>query len=127
MAGRTTPSTITVFASAARTATTNGDAFRIQGDGYRGLAIQITATALAATPSVVFTVQSFGSGAWSTHLSSAAVTTAAPTTVNLVVHPDAADTANLSENTTLPKVWRIIATHGDADSITYSVLAWPLR
>lgn len=125
MSAKSNPGTLTLFASAARTASATGDPFRIQGDSYRGLVVQIDATAAAATPSVVFTVQGHNGTTWTTHLASAAVT--AVGTTNLIVHPDAADTANVSESTTLPKAWRVIATAGDADSLTYSVKAWVLR
>ncbi len=127
MSAKRDPGTITIFASAARTASANGDMVKIKGGQYRGLAVQIDATASAATPSVVFTVQSStdGGASWSTHLASAAVTGVA--TVNLICHPDAVDIANLSENSAFPNVWRVIATAADADSLTYSVKAWALR
>jgi hypothetical protein len=97
--------------------------FRTQG--YRGLVVQINATAASATPSVVFTVQSSADGTtWATHLASAAIT--GISTTNLVCHPDAADIANVSETTTFPSKWRVIATAADADSLTYSVKAWTL-
>lgn len=127
MGAKRDPGTLTIFASAARTASATGDVLKIKGGQYRGLAIQIAATAAAATPSVVFTVQGSTNGgqSWTTHLESAAVTGVA--TVNLVCHPDAADIANLSETTAFPNVWRVIATAADGDSLTYSVKAWPLR
>ena len=116
----------TLFASAARTATATSSVFRRTGQA-RGFAIQVDCTASADTPSVVFTLQNrttTNGGTWATVLASAAVTGAA--TVNLIAHPDAADTANLSENTQTLDVWRVIATHADSDSITYSVKVWPL-
>lgn len=125
MSARTNPGTLTVFASAARTASATSSPFRTQG-AYAGLAVQINATASAATPSVVFTVQSSSDGVtWATHLASAAVTGTG--TTNLICHADAADTANLSENSAFPSIWRVIATAADSDSLTYSVKAWVLR
>lgn len=119
-------SPITVFASSARTATATSDVYRIQGGHYTGLAVQISVTAASATPSVVFTVESqAGQGDdFTTQLASAAIT--ATGTTNLILHASAADTANISESTQIERKWRIVGTHADADSITYSVKAWPL-
>lgn len=114
----------TIFASAARTASATSSVYRLP-PGTRGFAVQINATAASATPSVVFTVQNISSDAWSTVLASAAVT--GISTVNLVVHPDAVDIANLSENTQTKDVFRVIATAGDADSLTYSVKLFPIK
>lgn len=127
MSAKQSPGTITLFASAARTATATSDMVKIKGDQYRGLAVQIDATASALTPSVVFAVESSTDGGvtWAAHLASAAVTGVA--TVNLICHPDAVDIANLSENSAFPNVWRVKATAADADSLTYSAKAWPLR
>lgn len=127
MAARQSPGTFTLFASAARTASATSSVVKIKGKQYRGLAVQIDATDSAATPSVVFTLQSSTNGgqSWSTYLESAAITGAG--TTNLICHPDAADTANLSENSAFPNVWRAIATAADSDSLTYSVKAWALR
>lgn len=113
----------TIFASAARTASATSDVFRFTGQ-TRGVALQINVTAAAATPSVVFTIQNMASDAWATVLASAAITGTG--TTNLIAHPSAADTANLSENTQSKDVWRVIATAADADSLTYSVIAFPL-
>lgn len=111
----------TVFASAARTATVNSELFESQG--ARGVHVIIDVTAASATPSVVFTIQGYsGLGDdYYTLLASAAIT-GTGTTV-LKVFPGATAAANLAANDTLPPRWRVIATHGDADSITYSVMA----
>lgn len=119
-------SPITVFSSAARTASATSDPYRIQGDNYRGLLLVINCTAVTSTPSVTFTIQSQTASAdWSAQLVSSAVTSANTTTL-IVAHPDAPDRANVSENTQIGKAWRVVATHADSDSITYSVLAYPL-
>lgn len=125
MSAKSIPTTpITLYASAARTATPSATSVnRIQGN-YRGLLVQIDCTAVTATPSVTFTVQDASPDDWTTVLASAAVT--AVGTTNLICHPDAVDRANLSENTAMRSKWRLIATHADADSITYSVKAWLL-
>lgn len=118
---------ITVFSSAARTATATSSVYRNPGT-YRGLLLFISTTAITATPSVTFAIQdSAGStDAWATVLASSAIT-AADVEAVLVVHPSVVDSANLSENGPLANQWRVVATHGDADSITYSVIAWPLK
>ena len=114
----------TVLASAARTASATSSAFRLP-PGTRGFAVQFYATASASTPSVTCTVQHMASDAWTTVLVSSALTGAG--LVNLVCHPDSADVANLGENTQVKDVWRIITTASDADSLTYSIKAFPIK
>lgn len=115
----------TILASAARTATTTSDVFRLPPTS-RGFAVQFSATALAATPSVTCSVEHLTAGAWAAVLTGAALTSA--TTQNLIVHPDAADVANISESsTTLVERFRIVMTAADADSFTYSVKVFPLK
>lgn len=115
----------TIFASAARTASATSSVYRLP-PGCRGFAVQINATAASSTPSVVFTVQHMASDAWATVLASSAVT--GISTTNLIIHPDAADIANVSESSTTTKdVFRVIATAADSDSITYSVKLFPLK
>lgn len=109
----------TAFASAARTATPtpyDGKSF-----GAKGIQIVIDTTAVTATPSVVFTLQGkdVASGKFFTILASAAIATVS--TVILRVYPGLTAAANLVATDILPANFRIIATHGDADSITYTV------
>lgn len=120
------PQPVTVLASAARTATVTSSQFDGIRSGHRGLLVVIDVTDVAATPSVVFTVQSNSGDAltWTSDLASAAVTNTGTTL--LLLHPSAPDRANVSENTSLGYKWRVVATHGDADSITYSVTAYQL-
>ena len=131
MATQTQPP-ITVFASAARTATVTSSQVRSglagSGEGHtKGLALVIDVTAVTATPSVVFTLDvATGNGAFATIATSAAMTTAA-TAACLVVHPDVAtDIANFADQGPMRTKWQLVATHADADSITYSVIAFPL-
>lgn len=124
---------ITVFASAARTATTTSAEVRVPGgvDGrgeYRGLVLLIDCTAIVSTPSVTFAVQTSSgpADAYAAVLTSAAVTAAGSTV--LVVHPSVpTERANVLDQGPLESKWRVLATHGDADSITYSVTAYPVR
>ncbi len=112
----------TVFASAARTADPTPASF-VNSDGHRGLHLVIDATAAAATPSVVFTIQGYsGLGDdYYTILASAAITGTGTTILR--VYPGLTASANVVANDVLPMQWRVIATHGDADSLTYSVNA----
>lgn len=113
---------VTVFSSAARTATATSSVF--SSNGCRGLVLIIDATALSATPSVTFTIQGvspLGSDTW-TILASAAVTSAA--TSVLRVYPGLTASANLVANDVLPGQWQVTATAGDSDSLTYSVTAY---
>lgn len=126
MGAKRSPGVVTLLASAARTASpSNAGPFRRQGM-YRGGVIQINVTAASDTPSVVFTVQhqSDVGTDWADLIASAAITGTG--TTNIVLHPDAADTANLSENTALGTAWRLKAVHADSDSITYSVKFFPV-
>jgi len=108
-----------VFRSAARTATHSSP--DISNYSGTGMVAVIDATAITATPSVVFTIEGKDptSGKYYTILASAAIV-ATGTTV-LRVHPDLTAATNTVAKDMVPAVWRITATHGDADSITYSV------
>lgn len=110
---------VTLFSSAARTATVNGA--DQTNKCAKGIIFTVDATAITSTPSVVFTLQGKDelSGKYYTILASAAVATVATTTYS--VFPGAPATANVSANFQLPRTWRLIATHGNANSITYSV------
>lgn len=109
----------TAFASAARTGTPG--AFDGVNHNAKGLHLVIDVTALASTPSVVFKVQGKDSlsGKFYDILTSAAVT--AIGTVVLKVYPGLTGTANLIANDILPRNFRVIATHANGNSITYSV------
>jgi hypothetical protein len=110
---------IVAFSSLARTATENSaDLKNIQ---FVGCHIVIDVTAIVDTPSVVFTVQGKDetSGKYYTIIESAAIATVSTTV--LKVYPGLIAVANLAVNDGFPMDFRVVATHGDADSITYSV------
>lgn len=119
---RPVPDQVTVFASAARTATVASDTFANQ-HGHRGIEFVIDATAVTASPSVVFTLQGYSplGNDFYTILASAAVVSAATTVLR--VYPGLTAATNLVANDVLPALWRINAVHGNTDSITYSVNA----
>ena len=115
---------VTVLASAARTATvSSADQNNV---GYSGLHVVIDATVDPGTASVTFTVEGKDpvSGEYYTLLASAAV--ASVSTTVLRVFPGATAAANTVANDGIPSVWRVTATHADAESITYSVAALPI-
>lgn len=119
MAAENEINNVTIFTSAARTATTNGSD---QPNKFaKGIVFTVDMTAVTATGSIVFTLQGKDdlSGKYYTILASAAVTAVATTTYT--VFPGAPATANVSANFQLPRTWRVIATAANAVSMTYSV------
>ena len=112
----------TVYASAARTATPT--AVTISTRRAKALFVVINVTAATATPSVVPTIDGYDSTSdtWFNLLTGAAITDANGD-VRLRVGNGLPVTANVSANDYLPDRVRVVMTHGDADSITYSVSA----
>lgn len=117
---RLAPRAGVAFASAARTATPT-PATIDNRDGHSGLEVTIDCTAVTDTPSVTFAIQQYdiASGKWTQLLISAAVTGTG--TTRLRVHPALTETANVDAADVLGRQLRVVPTHGDADSITYSV------
>ena len=110
----------TLYASAARTATVTGtDQFNL---GHRGLHLVIDVTAVTATPSIVPTIQGkSATGIYYDILVGTAIT--ATGTIVLKVYPGIGAVAGGAASDVLPAVWRLLLTHADADSATYSVAA----
>ncbi len=110
---------VTVYASAARTATPT--AVTVPTGRYRYLDLTLDLTALAATPSLVVTVDArdSASGKFYNLITSAAITTVSTNTYR--VGPGLTAAANLVANFVLPDSIRVTVTHGDADSATYTV------
>lgn len=111
----------TVYASAARTATPT--AVSLPTRRAKALYVVFDATAITATPSIVCTVDGYDSlsNSYWNLLTGAAVATAVKTVYRIGAGLTAA--ANLTVLDYLPDTVRITMTHGDADSITYSVSA----
>jgi hypothetical protein len=109
-----------LMTSAARTATNNsGDK---TNNFARGVRVTIDCTVDPAAASVVFTIQGkTQQGDYYTLLASAAITAVGNT--ELTVHPQITAAANTVAKNALGNVWRLLATHADADSITYSAYA----
>jgi hypothetical protein len=111
----------TVYASAARTATPT--AVDIRTGRYKGVQIVIDVTAVTSTPSTTPKIEGVDSlsGKAYTILTGAAI--AATGTVVLRVYPGCIASANLVANDVLPEQIRITLTHGNANSMTYTVSA----
>lgn len=109
---------VTIHASSARTATPSASDIH---DMHIGAHIIIDVTAVSATPSVVPVIQGLDevSGKYYAILTGIAIT-ATGTTV-LKVGPNIQALANGAAKDFLPAIWRVTMTHGDSDSITYSV------
>ena len=113
---------VTLLNSAARTASTNSadQTNRV----YRGVIVVVNVTVVpGSAPSIVFTVEGLDSltGVYYTLLASAAVTGTGTTVLR--VFPGATNSSNLVANDVLPKIWRVKAVAGNANSATYSVSA----
>lgn len=114
----------TVYLSAARTATPT--AVTVAVGRYNFLRLVVDVTAAAATPSVVVTIDALSplSGKYHNLLTSAALTeSGVPYVRVLTIGPGLPVTNNVSANSVLPDTIRVTMTHGDSDSITYSVTA----
>lgn len=114
---------MTAYTSAARTATPTARV--LYSRGATGLKVTIITTAAGVTPSVVFSIQGYdaASATYITLLASAAVTGTGTTT--LTISPNIATAANVSLNAVIPDTLKVVATHGNSVTITYSVgLVW---
>lgn len=106
-----------VFPSAARTATDSQTIICRSRAGF----FFINVTAVTATPSVVFTIKGHCPISNTSYdiLVSAAITGTGMTVLRVSEHLTAA--ANTIAKDMLPQAVTVTATHGDADSITFSV------
>ena len=108
----------TLLASAARTETqTTPDQTNYNS---RGIHVILDVTAIVDTPSITLKIEGkSASGIYYTLLEGAAVTGVG--THIYKVMPWATPVANEAVADLLPRTWRVVVTHADADSITYSV------
>lgn len=120
------PATVTLFASAARTATATGTTQ--YNNEAKGIILTVLSTAVTATPVVTPKIQ-YSPDNGTTWIDYLVITTAIGTAANFsyLIYPvvDASADGAMTESFSLPlpRVWRLVLTHGDADSITYSVIA----
>ena len=116
----------TILAAAARTATpTIADEHDPNAEGVH---VVIVVSALTSTPSVVPKIQGKDPyGNYYDVLVGSAITDVTvgtpPATVVLKVGPGISPVANGAAADYLPDTWRVVMTHADTDSITYSVAA----
>lgn len=110
---------LTAFASAERDASANSA--DLVNHNARFARITIDITAIAGSPSLVFTVKAKDtlSGKYTTILASAALV-GTGTTV-LKIGPGLTAAGNLVVNDVLPRIFRIEAVAGTADAVSYSV------
>lgn len=115
-----------VLASLARTATPADVALTkenlgVTRDELINLHVIIDVTAINLTPSITVDLIAVDavSGSEYTLLTSAAITTVSTNVIK--IGKDTVDSANVSAQTFIPKDVIVRVTHGDADSITYSV------
>ena len=108
-----------LFSSAARTATIVSSV--VSAEEVISSIFAINVSAASATPSVVFSIEGKDplSGTFYNIIDSAAITATGITTIQVGMNIIAA--ANVAANEMLPAEYRVTATHGDADSITYTV------
>jgi hypothetical protein len=106
-----------VFPLLARTATSTKTFHSKRRAGF----LFINVTAASATPSVVFTLKGHDPISSTSYdiLASAAITGTGMTVLRVSEHLTAA--ANTIAKDMLPEAMSLVATHADADSITYSV------
>jgi len=111
--------TQTLFASTARTATSVSSV--LSAEEVVSSVFIIDVTAASATPSVVFSIEGKDplSESFYNIIDSAAITATGTTAIQVGMNIVAA--ANVAANKILPEEYRITATHGDGDSITYTV------
>lgn len=116
---------IPILPSLARTATVTGD--DIKNLLSRGLHLIIDVTSITSTPSVVPKIQGKDpvSGKYYDLLTGAAITATGTTVLKLF--PSATASANVAVNDFLPSVFRVVMTHANSNSITYSISANMLK
>jgi len=116
---------VVVYPSLARTATPTPEVV-IAPKGAQGLILFVNAIAISATPSVVFNIDIYdpvGAAAVPGVILASTAVTAISTRV-LRVHPQLTASANLIAKDMVPGAFRVNPVHGDADSITYYVVAF---
>lgn len=109
-----------VAPSVARTATFTSDDFVVPYGKTLTLIIDVTTG--AATPLVTPSIRGITeSGKVYTVLTGAQITAITPATIVMRIGDGVVDVANLGSSIPLPAKWRVVMTHGDADSLTYSI------
>lgn len=112
-------SQIIAFPSAARTATvTSGN---IKTLGHESVNVVFDVSSITLTPSLTLSIEAYdlASNSWRSLLSGSAVTTVSNNVYK--IGPQLTASANLVLKDYVPSIIRVLVTHLDADSATYSV------
>lgn len=114
---------LTLLSSAERTATVNSA--DQQAYFARGVYVYLVVSAVVDSPSVVLKIQGKLPDGTYIDLLTAAAVTGAGTTVYLLYPVSSVAAAPVTKvaNWPIPLNWRVRVEHGDADAITYSVMA----
>lgn len=117
------PRDFDILTSAARTVTTSSAFFDNPG-AFKGIRIYVEVTAAVSSPSVTFAIQVRNrrpsSATYHTVLTSAAVTGISSNCYE--VYPGDALVANVVASRHVGMGFRVTATHGNSDSITYRIV-----
>jgi hypothetical protein len=110
----------TALASASRTTTAQGTSADLVNHNARGIKVTLDVT-VVGTGSITLAIQAKDalSGKYTALLTGAAVVTAVTNVYTL--YPGATVAANVSASDVLPRNFRILVTHNNANAITYSV------
>jgi hypothetical protein len=110
-----------IYSSAARTATPT--AIEVNTRRFKTMVVVLDATvhAVSAALTVALARKDNASGKYIDILTSASITTVSTNTIRIGLALPA--TANVSANEPLPNVVRVTVTHGNANSVTYTVSA----
>lgn len=121
LAGYNLGRSLVLFPSAARALAQTYAGGDQDGSATDFIHVIIDVTAVTATPALTVKIQGKDplSGKYYDILVSATIATVSTTV--LKVGPGLPVTANLSANDMVPSIWRVIVTHGDTDSATYSI------
>lgn len=114
----------TVFPSAARAVAQDYTSDDFSVPYGKTLTLIINVTAGASTPAVTPKIQGVtGLAVVYSCLTGAQITSTSAATVVMRVGSGCPETSNLSTGIPLPAVFRIVMTHADTDSLTYSIEA----
>lgn len=115
-----------LLASGART-TTQTLAGITNYELFDGVELCLDLTAFVTAAALTLTLEEFipGAGAFVPVLSSSSITAVGRTFLRMF--PGAPEVANQARNGFMPRSWRVVITHGNANSCTYSVSASLIR
>lgn len=110
---------LTIFPSAARTATTTSADFTLGHAGFGRFTFDVTVAPGVDTVTLSINGLDKASGKYITRLASTAISAAG--TTQLEIGPSITAAANAAANALLPETFRVVVTHSAGTSFTYSV------